>query len=89
MKMGVYNGVMKTKTMDNLTKLSNEAKKMITEMKNKGQCEACMQQVIKALSIIKDNHCADACSRNKEYRCYEFHNQKLEKKIRELLGAKK
>lgn len=71
--------------MNKLTMLSKEAKKMITEMKNKGQCETCMKQVIKALSIIKDNHCTDSCARMKCYRCYEFHNQKLEKKIRGLL----
>ena len=71
--------------MTPLETLATEAKKMITEMKNKGGCEACMMQVIKALSIIKDNHCADACSRMKEYRCYQFTNKKLEKEIRQLL----
>ena len=58
---------------------------MITEMKNKGGCEACLHQVIKALSIIKENHNIDACIRHKDYRCYEFHNQKIEREIRKLL----
>lgn len=58
---------------------------MIKEMNQKGGCEACMHQVIKALSIIKDSHNTDACSRDRAYRCYEFHNQRLEKKIRALL----
>ena len=71
--------------MTELETLATEAKKMITEMKNKGGCEVCMMQVIKALSIIKDNHNSDACSRMKAYRCYQFHNQKLEKEIRQLL----
>lgn len=70
---------------DELNKLATEAKKMITEMKNKGGCEVCMTQVIKAISIIKDNHNADACFRMKDYRCYNFHNKKIEKEIRDML----
>lgn len=68
----------------NLNELTDEAKKMINDIKKSG-CDACLTQTIKALSIIKDNHNADACSRMKDYRCYQLHNKKLEKKIRALL----
>ena len=71
--------------MKKLNLLATEAKKMITEMKNKSRCEACMEQVIKALSLIKDNHNSDVCARMKSWRCYDFHNQELENKIRKLL----
>ena len=48
-------------------------------------CEACQQQVLKALMIVRDAHNYDACSRYKEYRMFKEHNSKIEKKLRALL----
>lgn len=40
--------------MDELTKLTNKIRKMITEMKNKSGCKVCMNNVIEALIKIKN-----------------------------------
>ena len=65
--------------------LEKEAIKMVREIAKKSECEACMHQLIKALSLVRENHNVDSCMKYKQYRCYAFHNKKLESKIRKLL----
>ena len=55
-----------------LIDLSNRARRLITEMKNKGQCNRCMEEVIDKIYEIRDAHNLDAECRQKSYRCYKF-----------------
>jgi hypothetical protein len=61
---------------DELIKSSKRAQRLITEMKNKGQCERCIQEVIDKIYEVRDAHNLDAECRQKEYRCYKFDEEK-------------